>query len=833
VETLTPNAPNSLPIDELLPTLSATLETHSTVLLTAPPGAGKTTRVPTALLDADWLQDRRILMLEPRRLATRSAAHYMAAQLGETVGKTVGFRTRLETRTSAITRIEVVTEGILVRMLQKDPSLTSIACVIFDEFHERSLQSDLGLALIRDSQQALRPDLKLIVMSATLAVDPLKSLLDNPPLLEARGRSFPVEIIYQPPRRGRKLVQHAAATVRQALEEHEGSILVFLPGMAEIRKAEAALVDALPENTKLYALHGSLSPSRQEAAIAPAADGERKIVLATAIAETSLTIEGVRVVIDAGLARSVAFDPNSGMSRLVTRPVSRAAAEQRTGRAGRLEPGICYRLWSQSMQASLQAAITPEIVQADLAPVVLELAHWGVLDPADLVWLDAPPPAHWDQARDLLVRLKALTPQGQITAHGQEILEPGLHPRLAHMLIEGRRRGHGKLAAEVAALLSERDPLPPGSGSDICTRITALRGTGGGAILSAARRLARRMNEDPTHASPQASNIDDLAVGELLALGFPDRIGLTRGDRGRFLLSNGRGAFLHDDDPLAGENWLVAARLDGQAREARIHLGARLTRQVLDAVLGDQIEQTSLSGWDDQRGKVVARRQRKLGAIVLEEQDLAQPEPQILEAGLLAAVRERGLSSLPWTKRLRQWQARVEFMRSLDPSSWAATDDESLTDQLETWLGPFIAGAQSWKDIEHVNLRAALEHRLDPPDQRLLDELAPEALTVPTGREVELDYAAETGPILATRLQSVFGWRETPKVARGRVSVTLHLLSPAGRPLAITDDLSSFWQQAYPHVRKDMRGRYPKHPWPEDPLSAKPSDRARPRPGSK
>ncbi|HMA98879.1 MAG TPA: ATP-dependent helicase HrpB, partial [Wenzhouxiangella sp.] len=796
MEKLAPNVPDSLPIYELLPTLSATLNNHSTVLLTAPPGAGKTTRVPTSLLAADWLEGRRILMLEPRRLAARSAAYFMAGQLGESVGETIGFRTRLETKTSVNTRIEVVTEGILVRMLQNDPSLDNIACVIFDEFHERSLHSDLGLALVRDAQQALRPDLKLIVMSATLAVEPLKSVLDNPPLLKASGRTYPVEIIYRPARRDKALTQHAAATVRQALSQHQGSILVFLPGMSEIRQVQSALNDGLPADTHLYPLHGSLPPGEQDAAISPAQAGQRKVVLATAIAETSLTIAGIRVVVDAGLARGAGFDPNSGMSRLVTRPVSRAAAEQRAGRAGRIEPGICYRLWSQSQHASLQAAITPEILQADLSPVVLELANWGVRSPIELIWLDPPPEAHWRQAQGLLVRLQALTSDGQITAHGRAMLKPGLHPRLAHLLLEGRTRGHGQLAAQLAALLSDRDPLPRGSGSDISARLAALRGSGRGAGLGVARRLARRLDAEPPHSRRH----DDTAIGELLALGFPDRIAKARDSRGRFLLSNGRGAVMPEDDPLAGQSWLVAPELDGQAREARIHLCASLSRQALEAALGDQIEQTTVSEWDDQRGTVIARRQRRLGALVVDEQELAQPAADVLEAGLLAAVRKRGLSSLPWTDRCRRWQARVEFLRSLDASAWPAVDDQSLSERLEVWLGPFLAGARSWNDIKHLDLQAALEHMLDRSRQTRLDELAPETLKVPTGRQVVVDYSVEGGPALATKLQSIFSWKETPRVAAGQVPVVLHLLSPAGRPLAITSDLASFWQQGYQEV---------------------------------
>ncbi|NDY95619.1 ATP-dependent helicase HrpB [Wenzhouxiangella sp. C33] len=819
-----------MPIDDLLPSLAATLDDHDTVLLTAPPGAGKTTRVPPALLSADWLGGRKILLLEPRRLAARAAARFMARELGDEVGQTVGYRTRLETRVCNTTRIEVVTEGILTRMLQRDPALDGIGCVIFDEFHERSLQADLGLALAREAQQALRPDLKLVVMSATLAVEPLKAVLDDPPLLEARGRSFPVEVHYQPVPRERRLLDHVAATVRRALTEHAGSVLVFLPGSGEIRRVAALLADHLPERVRLCPLYGRLAPAVQDLAIAAPAPGERKVVLASAIAESSLTIDGVRIVIDAGLARGSRFDPNSGMSRLVTGPVSRAGAEQRAGRAGRQQPGLCYRLWSEAQHPRLRAHTAPEIEQADLAGLVLELAHWGAQDPAELVWLDLPPAAHWQQAVDLLRRLNALDDSGRITAHGRALLEPGLHPRLAHLLLAGRARGWPRTAAELAALLSDRDPLPPGAGADLGLRLQALRDaskTKSRGSLSTARRLADRLAAGaPRHDQDSAE-----ALGILLALAFPDRIAQARGGRGRYLLSNGRGAFLPEADPLAGEPWLVAAELDGQAREARIYLVARLSPAALESALGEQIEQTTVAEWDDRRGSVIARRRRCLGALVLEEQELAQPDPATIEAGLLAAVRRRGLDSLPWNTGNRQWQARVELLKSLDPDRWPAVDDATLVQDLEAWLAPFLAGARRWRDVERLDLQRALNHLLDPGQQQALQQLAPATIDIPTGRRVALDYRAEGGPVLATKLQSVFGWTRTPTIAGGRVPVTLHLLSPAGRALAITTDLSSFWRQGYPDVRKDQRGRYPKHPWPQDPLSAVPSDRTKARGG--
>ncbi|MCC5865390.1 MAG: ATP-dependent helicase HrpB [Wenzhouxiangella sp.] len=811
-----------LPIDTELPALLAAMAEHACVLLSAPPGAGKTTRVPLALLDAPWVAGRRILMLEPRRLAARSAARYMARSLGEPVGQRVGYRTRLDTRVSAATRIEVVTEGVLTRMVQSDPALTEVACVIFDEFHERSLNADLGLALVRESQQALREDLRVLVMSATLAVEALSKLLDDPPLIESEGRSFPVQVHYRPCSRGKPLISHTAATIRHALDQEDGSLLVFLPGIGEIRRLVEQLGE-LPGNCQLCPLYGNLRPEAQDAAIAPAPSGQRKVVLATAIAESSLTIEGVRVVIDSGQQRRSAFDPNSGMSRLITEPVSRASAEQRAGRAGRIEPGVCYRLWSEGEQARLKPHTPAEILEADLAGLVLELAQWGVTDPSELTWLDLPPAAHWQQAADLLKLLEALDSQGRITGHGRKLLSHGLHPRLAHLLERGREYGHGQLAAELSALLSDRDLLGPGHGADMYLRLQALRHGQAGlpkGRLKQARELARRLSK----ASKSGREIGEENIGALLVLAFPDRIGQARGARGRYRLSNGRGASLAEDDALAGSQWLVAAELDGQAREARIFLAASVEQAQIEALFKDKIETVETADWDERRGTVVARRQRRLGALVLDEQELDRPDPTTIEAGLLAAVRSKGLESLPWTNAARQWQARVELLRSLWPNDWPAVDDASLAARLDEWLQPYLAGLRRWLDMENLDLLSVLSGQLDHGQRQRLAELAPASLTIPTGREVRLDYQAEGGPVLATKLQSVFGWDCSPRVAGGKVPVVLHLLSPARRPLAITADLGSFWTNAYPEVRKDMRGRYPKHPWPEDPVSAVASD---------
>lgn len=823
----TPPPEHPLPIDEILAELVDALSRRNTAIVQAAPGAGKTTRVPIALLDARWRGDGKILMLEPRRLAARAAARFMARGRGENAGETVGFRTRLETQVSARTRIEVVTEGILIRMLQRDPELAGYAAVLFDEFHERSLNADLGLALVRETQQALRPDLRVVVMSATLDAGPLARILDNAPVLTSQGRTHPVEVEYRSPVRQQRPADAAAACVRHAIDNQPGSLLVFLPGVGEIRAVHERLEGTLAPDVDLQPLYGALNPSAQDTAIAPAVEGRRKVVLATAIAETSLTIEGIRVVIDAGLERRARFDPGSGMTRLVTTRVSRAAAEQRAGRAGRIEPGTCYRLWSASEQKSLPAFTPPEILEADLAGLVLELAHWGTRCPDELTWLNPPPGAHWNQAVELLVWLDALDDNGAITSTGREMLEAGVHPRLAHMLVRSRETGAAATGARLAALLGERDVLGAGAGSDIEPRLRALEHgkaqDGHRGRIHATQKLARRLAGDCNdnrhdNRTDTAGNIDP---GALLALAFPDRIARRRpGGQPRFQLSNGRGAWLPDDDPLAGSEWLVAAELDGKAREARIFLAARTDKSTIESVLADHIEETETAAWDDQRGTVVVRCERRLGALVLEQKPAGKPTPEQIADGLLSAVAAKGLDALDWTEATRQLCNRVELMRGQEPKTWPAFDDESLAAALPEWLGPFLAGLTHWRQLAKLDLMPALENRLGYELKRQLDQLAPVRLAVPAGSEISLDYTAGDQPVMPVKLQGVFGWRQSPRIAGGQVPVVLHLLSPAGRPLAITSDLESFWANAYPEVAKDMRGRYPKHPWPDDPLGA-------------
>ncbi|WP_166253052.1 ATP-dependent helicase HrpB [Marinobacter salicampi] len=813
-----------LPIDALLPDLLAALECCSTVLLQAAPGAGKTTRVPPALLTAPWRQERKILMLEPRRLAARTAARFMARQLGEEPGQTIGYRTRLDSRISAQTVVEVVTEGILTRLIQEDPALENYAAVLFDEFHERSLQADLGLALVRESQQALREDLRVVVMSATLDTAPLAQVLNGAPVLSSTGRAYPVAVHYRPPSPRERLSDQVARIVIEALTTETGSLLVFLPGVKEIRWVVQALANRLPANVHLAPLYGNLGADEQDRAIAPTPAGERKIVLATAIAETSLTIEGVRVVIDSGLQRRAVFDANSGMTRLVTGRLSRAAAEQRKGRAGRTQSGVCYRLWGESEHFGLAEHAAPEILEADLAPLALELAQWGARSPDDLAWLDPPPGAHWQQAVDLLQWLDMLDDTGAITGHGQAAQALPCHPRLAHMVLQGRKLGWPVLAANLAALLEERDLLGARAGADISLRLQILRGDINDAAVDPgrlrmvrenARRLVRPGSCD---RQPGFSATD---AGRLLAQAFPDRIARRRSGQGaRFVLSNGRGAYLQEEDPLAQQQWLTAADLDGQAREARIYLAAALDQSTLTEDLAHHIRDVTESVWDDRRGRVVVRRQQRLGELVLSQAELPDPPPEQMQQGLLNAIRTRGMGSLPWTEASRQWCARVTLLRQYEPEGWPDVSDKGLMAGIDDWFGPFLAGMTTWSQVQRMDLMTVLQSMLSHDQQQALARHAPTDMVIPTGQSVRLDYTSESGPVLAAKLQALFGWVETPRLVHGRHPVVLHLLSPAGRPLAVTSDLQNFWRNVYPQVRKDTRGRYPKHPWPEDPFSA-------------
>lgn len=825
-----------LPVDALLPALHAALAEQRSAVLQAAPGAGKTTRVPPALLDVGWLQGRKILILEPRRLAARAAARYMAAQFGEPVGETVGYRVRLDTRIGPHTRVEVVTEGVLTRLLQADPALDDYGLVIFDEFHERSLQADLALALCLDARAALRPDLRLLVMSATLDGAAVSRLLGDAALLTSEGRSFPVDTHYRPLPARERPEPYVATVLRHVLVEESGSVLAFLPGGREIRRVAALLESHLPEDVHLQMLYGDLPQPDQDAAIQPAPAGQRKLVLATSIAETSLTIKGVRVVVDAGLSRVPRFDPVSGLTRLVTLRVSRASADQRRGRAGRTEPGICYRLWSEAER--LEAQSTPEILQADLAPLVLELALWGETDASRLAWLDPPPAAALAQAVELLRQLDAVDAEGRITAHGRRLLELPVHPRLAHMVAESTARNEGWLGCLLAALLSERDLLSGDAGrqADVGLRLQRLAGSNRPDSGSERKRLQYIKNVAGSIARaakvPESRAINAEQAGRLLAPAYPDRIAKRRtGSDARYLLSNGRGAYLDPGDALAASEWLAVAELDGNPREARIFLAAPLAERDLREVFSGQIATREQVEWDEGENAVRALRVQMLGAIVLDQRPLESPDQRVA-ALMLDAIRRRDMDCLSWTPALRNWQARVLLLRRAAGTSWPDVSDEHLLDTLEEWLAPYLAGRSRLAHLAGLPLADAVFALLDYRQRRELEELAPTHYVVPSGSRVALDYTAGEAPVLAVRLQELFGLAQTPAILGGRMPLLLHLLSPAGRPLQITRDLPGFWQGSYQDVKKDMRGRYPKHPWPDDPAHAEPTRRAKRRSGA-
>jgi ATP-dependent helicase HrpB len=832
---------DQLPITPVLGRLKDLLRHHPAAVLVAPPGAGKTTTVPLALLDEPWLSHRRMLMLAPRRLAARTAAHRLAALLGQRVGQTVGYRMRLETRVGPHTRIEVITEGILTRMLQSDSSLDGVGLVIFDEFHERSLDADLGLALCRDIQGVLNEHLRLLVMSATLDPAPVSDLLGDAPLIQCDGRVFPVETRHVDRPVHRPVERAVAEVICRSVAASEGNLLAFLPGAPEIRRVVKILEAAkLPDEWLLAPLYGTLPRDRQDAALIPPPSGRHKIVLATSIAETSLTIEGIGVVVDSGLQRTSRFDPVSGMSRLVTQPVSQASADQRRGRAGRLGPGICYRLWSEAAHPTLPAYQRPEILDADLAGLALELAAWGVDDPSALGWLDPPPAAAFSQARDLLVDLKALDPNGKITGLGRRMAALPLHPRLAHMILTAQQNGLGYLACEIAALLGERDPLHfvgHERDADLRLRLEALEAnrtkqpftlpavhvdqSALRQIRMVATGLQRRLGFRQVTNGPSEA-------GRVLAWAYPDRIAQQRpGSQTRYLLTNGRGAFFESPEPLSANEYLVAAHLDGQRHEARIFMAAAIDRQDLLSRSDHRIHWQESITWDATRQAVSAVRKRVLGALTLENEPLRHPNPEAVMEALMAGIRKQGIAILPWTRSLRSWQARVALLAGIDAAGgpWPDVADSMLTQTLEKWLAPYLCGCTRVRDLEAQDLTRALHHLLGWRQQQRLEDLAPTHITVPSGSRLPIDYTAPI-PVLAVRIQEMFGLATTPTIAGGRLPLMLHLLSPAGRPAQITQDLASFWQNSYPQVKKELRGRYPKHTWPDDPLHALPTSRA-------
>ena len=825
-----PAYPGGLPIEEALPPLLAALQSGLNAVLQAPPGAGKTTLVPLALLDQPWRGDRRIIMLEPRRLAARAAARRMAALLGEAVGETVGYRIRQDSKIGAKTRIEVVTEGILTRMLQDDPELSGVAAVLFDEFHERSLNADLGLALCLESQGSLRDDLRLLVMSATLDGRPVAKLMNDCPIITSEGRSFPVDVRWQDKPHNGRFDDAVAALVSRAIdEEPEGDLLVFLPGQGEIRRVQAQLESRYPD-LLVAPLYGDLSQEAQDAALRPQS-GRRKVVLSTSIAETSLTIEGIRIVVDGGQMRLPRFDPNGGMTKLVTVPVSKASAEQRRGRAGRLGPGLCYRLWSEAAHRALPGFTAPEIADADLAPLALELARWGVSDPTSMAWLEPPPAASYAQAVDLLKRLGALDHGGRITAHGKAMAALPLHPRLAHMVLKAESMGLGSLACDLAALLSERDILRNARDADLRLRLEALadprsnNADRGGVqrVRDAAKQLRRSLR------IPQSDDSVEEA-GLLLAFAYPDRIGQRRSAQGlQYRLSNGRGAFFPVPEALATEDMLVMADLDGDKRDARIFLAAPVTRAEIEDHFAELILTTEAVAWDSREQVVTARRQRKLGELVLKDEALPKPSREAITEAMLAGVREMGLACLPWNDAARKFQSRITFLRRIEGEAWPDLSDEALTETLSDWLPPWLEGISRKAHLERLDMLEILEAALPWEKKRDLDEAAPTHVTVPSGSRIPIDYETGEIPVLAVRLQEMFGLADTPTLAHGRVKLVLHLLSPARRPMQVTQDLASFWANTYKQVKADLKGQYPKHYWPDDPMQAEPTARAKPR----
>ncbi|MFA6229147.1 MAG: ATP-dependent helicase HrpB [Rhodanobacter sp.] len=830
------------PITPLLAQVSDSLAEHSRLVLEAPPGAGKTTQVPLALLDAPWLAGQKIVMLEPRRIAARAAAQFMAQQLGEEVGQTVGYRIRFESRISAATRIEVVTEGILTRLIQDDPELTGVGAIIFDEFHERHLAGDLGAVLALDVQATLRPELRLLLMSATLDGERIAAWLDAP-RLSSPGRSFPVRIEHPPARSQESVEHHLARVARQALAESDGDLLAFLPGRREIARVQAVLEQTLDrDDVEVLALHGELSLAEQQAALAPASPGLRRIVLATNVAESSITLPGIRAVIDAGLAREPRFDPNTGFSRLETVNISQASADQRAGRAGRVAPGTAYRLWPQSRR--LESARTAEISQAELSSLALELAAWGVScsNASSLHWLDPPPPGALAQAADLLGRLGALAGDGRITALGRQMLSLGASPRLAAAALRAPVRLRA-LIADLLALMEARSPLRglQSRNDDFRVRVAALhawrdrRGTaprgevdtGALVVIEQASRGWRRRLDVQTAASGMP---DSHSVGDLLLHAFPDRV--ARRDEAnplRYTLANGRGARLHENTALLGEPWLVVLDLRHEARDSLVLSAAPLDPRVLEREHPEQFVRERTLGWNEERGAVEAFEQQRFGAIVLARHSVPV-RPQDALPALLAAVRSRGIEALPWSESARRLRTRMQALRAWMPElGLPDVSDAALLDSLDHWLAPWLDGKHRLDALAGETLSQALASLFDHEQQRLLDAHVPESLTVPSGQQRRIEYMPGEPPVLAVKLQELFGLAETPRVGSGRMPVTLHLLSPAGRPIQVTQDLKGFWERTYPEVKKELKGRYPRHPWPDDPWTATPTHRAKPR----
>ena len=841
-----PDDISDLPICEVLDPLKLRMSEGNEVVLQAPPGAGKTTVVPLALLDQNWLGGRKILVLEPRRMAAQAAAARMSQLLGEALGQTVGYRIRLDTCVSENTRIEVITEGVLTRQLQRDPGLEDVGLVIFDEFHERNLDSDLCLALALQGRELFReaPPLKLLIMSATLDGAAVARLLGDAPLITSQGRQYPVQSSYGEPYQLRdSITPPTIKAVLRALREQDGSVLVFLPGQREIvrvaRELSSALQNAQETQVQLCPLYGGLSLERQQQAIQPAPQGMRKVVLSTNIAETSLTIEGVQAVVDSGLVREAVFDPATGMTRLATRRISRASARQREGRAGRLGPGHCYRVWSEEQHKRLVAHATPEILQADLAPMALQLLSWGVEDYSELAWLDPPPGAPYQQAVSILEVCGAVfrnaTGSHQLTPHGVRLAQMPLHPRLAHMLLVGCDIHATETACLLAAVLSERNPLAE-RGVDIAVTLAVLMGENRcppelqgwfKRTWQQARRFARLASDIHKPRKFAIGVAQEDVLGVLLASAYPDRIAHLRpdGDGTQYQLSNGRSAVLPMEDQLAGQNWLAVAELGGHVGESadRIYSASALNPNNFREILSTLVREEEQVEWNYRSEQFIAQRRSLVGNILLSAEPLQHVSQEARGAALLGVVRKKGLDILPWSKNLQQWRSRVMLLQRVEPGTevyrWPDLSDEALMDTLEDWLLPYLGEVRRLQDFQGLDLKAILHARLPWPLPLELERLAPERLAVPSGSSVAIDYSQDP-PVLAVKLQEMFGCEETPTVAGGRVALLIHLLSPAQRPVQVTQDLAGFWRSSYQEVKREMKGRYPKHPWPDDPLQA-------------
>ncbi|MBN9595160.1 MAG: ATP-dependent helicase HrpB [Afipia sp.] len=820
------NFSTPLPIDAVLDDLTSALARSSTAVLVAPPGAGKTTRVPLALLGADWTAKKKIIVLEPRRIAARAAAERMAQTLGEKVGETVGYRVRFGSKVSRATRIEVVTEGIFTRQILDDPELSGVAAVLFDEFHERSLDADLGLALARDAQTGLREDLRILVMSATLDGARVAKLLGDAPVIESEGRAYPVETRYLSRKPDVPIERQMADAIATALRADTGSVLAFLPGAAEIRRTQNFLTERVSDpNTEIVPLFGALDAAVQDRAISPAPKGQRKVVLATSIAETSLTIEGVRIVVDSGMARVPRYEPDIGLTRLETIRASRAAVDQRRGRAGRIEPGVCYRLWDEPQTASLESYTRPEILSADLSSLVLDLAHWGATDPSTLAFLDPPPVPALTEARNLLRELNALDDASRITPEGNSLRALALPPRLARMIVDSHRFGWGDDAAMIAAILTERGL--GGDSADLDARLDNFRRDRSQRAQSA-RQLAERWAKQVAANEPFDVKDHSLSTGLMLALAFPDRVARNRGN-GSFVLANGRGASVEQTSVLAKSPYIAVAELTGTAANGRILLAARIAQLEIEQQFADHIQTDDEITFDRAAMALRARRRKKLHAITLSEQTLAVlpsgETARVLADGLVAA----GIDRLPWSKALKQWRDRVMFLRAASPEDWPDLSDNALAETRADWLVPALFDKTSLSNFSAGDLSDALMNLLPWDARAKLDREAPTHFEAPTGTSLPIDYEAEQGPTIAVRLQELFGLNVHPAIAKGKIPLVLELLSPAHRPVQVTRDLPGFWRGSYAAVRSDLRGRYPRHPWPEDPASAPPTRRVKPR----